>query len=276
MTTVFRPFRLPLLGLAAAFAAGASISAFAESGELNVPEETAKSRIVCDAPVEMTRLDFPLTRTARRLNVGEPLKIIALGSSSTAGAGASSPAASYPSRLAVELQERFPYQHIIVLNRGANGEETRDMLARLDRDVIAEKPDLVIWQVGTNAVLRDHPLQPAGVLMHKGLDRLKATGADVIVVDPQFAPKVLAKLDADHMVDLIATTAKLQQVGVFHRFAVMRYWRRVVRIPYETFLSNDELHMNDWSYDCVAKLLAGAITDAVTRSTFTAKAAPAR
>ncbi len=77
------------------------------------------------------------------------MKIIAVGSSSTAGAFASSPDKSYPSRLAVELKERFPGQPITVINRGVNGEEAPDNLARLDTDVIAEKPDLILWQVGT-------------------------------------------------------------------------------------------------------------------------------
>jgi len=146
------------------------------------------------------------------------------------------------------------------------------MLSRFDANVIAEKPDLVIWQVGTNAVLRDHPLAPAGSLMHEGLSRLKAIGADVILVDLQFAPKVLAKVDADEMVDLIGVTAKQENVGLFRRFAVMRHWRQVARIPYEKFLSPDELHMNDWSYGCIAKLLAGSIAETVSRSTLTASA----
>jgi acyl-CoA thioesterase I len=47
-------------------------------------------------------------------------------------------------------------------------------------------------------------------------------------------------------------------------------------MPFSAFLSPDELHMNDWSYGCVAKLLAGAIVEAATRSTITATARPAR
>ena len=34
------------------------------------------------------------------------------------------------------------------------------MLARLETAVIAERPDLVLWQVGTNSVLRDKALEP--------------------------------------------------------------------------------------------------------------------
>jgi acyl-CoA thioesterase-1 len=36
------------------------------------------------------------------------------------------------------------------------------------------------------------------------------------------------------------------------------------------------LHMNDWSYGCIAKLLAGAIYDAATRATVTATAGSQR
>ncbi len=65
---------------------------------------------------------------------------------------------SYPSRLQVELEALMPRVPITVVNRGVNGEESHDMLARFERDVLAEHPDLVVWQVGSNAVLRDRPL----------------------------------------------------------------------------------------------------------------------
>ena len=111
---------------------------------------------VCDAPLDMIRFANPLSRVSQKLNNGEPITIVAIGSSSTAGAGASSPAANYPSRLQAELKQRFPGHPITVFNRGVNGEEVADMLKRFDAAVIAVKPDLVIWQLGTNSVLRDH------------------------------------------------------------------------------------------------------------------------
>src|SRR6266480_3048614 len=69
----------------------------------------------CVVPADLARLDFPLTRTSQQLANGKPIRIVAVGSSSTAGAGASSPAATYPSRLAVELAQRFPSRPITVL-----------------------------------------------------------------------------------------------------------------------------------------------------------------
>jgi hypothetical protein len=245
-----------------------------------VPPAAAEKAVAvspaCSAPLELTRLGQPLSHTARLLAAGAPIKIVAIGSSSTAGAGASSPSASYPNRLAIELAQRLPKAQFTVLNRGVNGEEAAEMLARFDTSVIAEKPDLVLWQVGTNAVLRDQPLSPASSVIQEGLARLKATGADVILIDPQFAPKVIEKTEAKSMVKLIATAAKQYSVNLFQRFAVMRHWRERDGIAFDTFVSPDQLHMNDWSYACVAKVLSGAIAEAATRPTVSAAAQPRR
>jgi len=219
---------------------------------------------------EQVRFDRPLPRTARLLVSGEPIKIVALGSSSTFGAGASTSAASYPSRLADELARHFPGHEITVLNRGVNGDEAAEMLARLDRAVIAENPDLVLWQVGTNSVLRDKAVLPHASLLHEGLARLKATGADVVLIDPQYAPRVIAKPNIDGMVSLIATTAKAEHVSRFRRFDLMRHWYQTEHLPFETFVSPDGLHMNDWSYACLAKALGMAIAEAASRPTATA------
>lgn len=226
----------------------------------------------CQAPKDVTRLDHALLQTARRLEALQPVKIVAIGSSSTAGAGASSSAASYPSRLEAELRLRFPGRKIEVINQGVNGETATDMVARFERDVIAERPSLVLWQVGSNTVLRDEPHKPAGGLIREGVRRIKQAGADVVLINPQFAPKILTKHDYEGMLDVIEAAAKESHVGVFRRFGVMRHWRETQRIPYHAFLSADELHMNDWSYGCLAKLLSGAIAEAATRSTLTARA----
>ncbi len=231
---------------------------------------TAPRPPACTVAAEQVRFDRPLPRTARLLVSGEPIKIVALGSSSTFGAGASTSAASYPSRLAEELARHFPRHEITVLNRGINGDEAADMLARLDRAVIAEKPDLVLWQVGTNSVLRDKAVRPHASLLHEGLARLKATGADVVLIDPQYAPRVLSKPNIEGMVSLIATTAKAEHVSLFHRFDLMRHWYETEHLPFETFVSPDGLHMNDWSYACLAKALGMAIAEAATRPTATA------
>jgi lysophospholipase L1-like esterase len=263
----------PLATQATESASGALEAKAAAAVEMARPTAATQAAAVTPrCPAANARLGQPLARTSRLLAAGRPIKIVAIGSSSTAGAGASSADASYPSQLAVELAQRFPSAHFTVLNRGANGEEAAEMLARFDTNVIAEKPDLVLWQVGTNAVLRDQPLPPASTLIQQGVERLKAIGADVVLIDPQFAPKVIAKTEAEGMVKLIATAAKQHGVNLFERFALMRHWREREGLAFETFVSPDELHMNDWSYSCLAKALTGAIAEAALRPTTSASA----
>ena len=72
----------------------------------------------------------------------------------------------------------------------------------------------------------------------------------------------LAKPGILSMIELMAKTAREERVGLFERFAIMRHWVENERVPFGAFLSPDGLHMNDWSYACVAKLLADAIADA--------------
>jgi lysophospholipase L1-like esterase len=254
---------------ALSFAAAAATLALAPAHADSTAAAQAPA-VACHAPADLVRLVNPLKRMAQRIAGGQPLTIVAIGSSSTAGAGASAPAMSYPSRLEVELKALLPRLDITVINRGVNGEESRDMVARFDRDVISQKPDLVLWQVGSNSVLRDRPLQEANSSLREGLKRLHQAGTDVVLMNPQYAPKVITKHDVDGMVDLIHLTAKETNVDLFERFAVTRYWRLTEDIPFSTFLSADELHMNDWSYGCIARLLAVSIQEAATRTTVTA------
>ena len=233
--------------------------------------QAAPASPACIAPADLARFTHRLPRLAERVAKRLPVTIVAVGSSSTAGAGASSFMTTYPARLEALLRERTPGVDMInVLNRGVGGEEIRDMLARFERDVIAENPDLVLWQFGTNSVLRDHEISANGPLLAAELAVLKGTGADVVLINPQYAPKVLAHPDIAAMLELISSTAKASSVELFDRFAVMKYWRETRELPFETFLNPDLLHMNDWGYDCLARLLANAITDAAIRAPLTA------
>jgi acyl-CoA thioesterase I len=227
------------------------------------PTAAATNAPACVVPKDVARLALPLKRTAHQLDAGKLTLVVALGSSSTAGVGASSAVMAYPNRLMVELGQQFPKQPLMVLNRGIPGARAVDMLARFDETVAAEHPDLVLWQVGTNAVLRGYEHSKSDAVIRDGIRRMKAIGADVVLIDPQFAPKVIANPEIDDMVDLISSAGAQAKADVFHRFALMRYWHDVEKIPFETFLSSDGLHMNDWAYSCFAKALAEAIGDAV-------------
>ena len=237
---------------------------------ISTPARAADRAYTCADRAHLGRLSQPLMRMRRLVSAGRAVTIMALGSSSTAGAGASVPAAAYPARLEAELRTRFPGVPITVVNRGVNGTEAADMLERFDRVASEDKPDVVLWQLGTNSVLRGHPIGAVDQFLTEGLMRMKALGADVVLIDPQFAPRVLERRDAEAMVRVIAAASTSRSVDLFPRFEVMREWHEAEAIPFEAFLSPDQLHMNDWGYACFAKLLGAAMAEAATRSALSA------
>lgn len=232
-----------------------------------IARDDVLNRAQCRAPSSVFRLDGTLDRLARRLAARENVVIVAVGSSSTGGAGASSPAFAYPHRLGGELRKHFSGGRITMINRGVNGETAPEMVARLDREVLSENPDLVLWQLGTNAVVRDHNILPLYHVVLDGVKRIKASGAEVILINPQYAPRVIERpAGAAEMNALIERIAREESVSVFHRFEVMRHWRDERRMSFETFLTDDGLHLNDWGYACWARLLGEAIAGSVKRA----------
>lgn len=233
-------------------------------------KEVAKSagdifgRVPCLQPKGGARKVGSLPHVANKLASGEPVLIVAFGSSSTAGYGSTSPEFTYPNRLAAQLHREYPAADITVVNRGQGGEDAPEMMKRLQTSVIDMKPDLVIWQVGTNAVLRNLDPTETANLVEDGIARIQAAGADLVLVDPQYSPRVNERPEsANQMVKLLGKVAELRHVGIFPRFEVMREWHEKQSIPIDSFVIADGLHMNDWGYACFAQLLGDDIIKSV-------------
>src|SRR5258708_14688529 len=81
---------------------------------------------------------------------------------------------------------------IEVGNSGRVGDRIEGDVARFQRDVLSHRPDLVVWQLGTNDVAwGGHPADHLNSKGIQGVQMLKASGADIILMDLQYAPLVL-------------------------------------------------------------------------------------
>ena len=227
-----------------------------------VPAGAAHPALRCTVPAGLTRFKVALPHTARAIRRGEALVIVAIGSSSTEGVGASDQAYTYPALLAKELRRRWPRLAVTVVNKGVSGETAEQMLARFTRDVLPYRPQLVIWQTGSNQALVSQDVQGYEKTVREGITRLKATHIDVILMDPQYAPRVLGRPRHKAIVDTIGRVANDLKVAEFQRFAVMRHWVTSGKYRMEDIISRDQLHMNDASYHCIALLLADSLADA--------------
>lgn len=184
------------------------------------------------------------------------MTVVAIGSSSTQGYGASQPNQAYPAQLAARLKLHFPLSSIRIRNKGVGGDDIDNMIARFPQDVFAEKPDLVIWQTGTNDAINHVPLEQFRRLLKQGLGDLHARGIDVILMTPQYAPQFTDVVGyADYLTAMrdVATTA---EVPVFDRFDPSRHWSTDRYFADSPVLTKDGLHQTNVGYHCVAILLA--------------------
>lgn len=210
----------------------------------------------CPAAPVLPPMDLPHLRSA--VSHGTEGLVVALGSSSTQGAMASDLAHSYPALLQASLSAGLPTAHMAVINRGIGGQDAAEELLRLNADVIALRPQLVIWQVGANGALRNSDPAVFKDMVAAGVHRLQAAGADVILMDNQQSPRLLAAADEPLLDRALAEVADDTGATLFSRRALMRTWQREGE-PLTEFIAADGLHHNDHGYLCVAQVLARSI-----------------
>ena len=217
----------------------------------------AESLMMTACPsLRMPPVSVPHLRAALRAN--QPLLIVALGSSSTQSYMASDPAHTYPAVLQDALNAALPQSHVAVINRGIGGQDAAEEVTRIDTDVIALRPQAVIWQVGANGALRGTDPEVFRTLVRNGVRRMHDAGLDVILMDNQRAPRILAAPSHVLIDQSLADVAVQTGASLFQRSALMDGWRNAGQ-PYKTFISADGLHHNDLGYHCVAQALAGSI-----------------
>jgi acyl-CoA thioesterase-1 len=205
-----------------------------------------------ESPVA-TRHGVLLPHVAARLAAHAPLRIVVLGSSSTEGAGATSAAASYPSRLLVELRAALPAdQAVTVLNRGIGGQDADDMARRVP-GIIAEHPDMVIWQTGTNDALRAMPLPHFVDLTQAGVRAMRNAGIDVMLMGPQLCRKLEGMNGSLRYRDALRSMGANLDAPMIDRFDMMRAWLANGQLTSAEMLASDGLHMTDGGYALLAR-----------------------
>lgn len=231
---------------------------------------------------DLVGFKFRLPHLTESLARQRKTKIVAIGSSSTAGVGEIVP---FPHRLEQALRTRFFGRAIDVVNRGTGGQESPEELSRFESDVLAEAPALVIWQIGTNAVFQQcdyNPFHNYGDVedaIAVGLGWLATLPMDVILMDLRFTqtmvtinagsaakghigPNGMNVGFADDIELRIARAAARAGVDVFKRWALMKRWYED-GVPLSQMDDGSGLHTGEWATKWVSIALDRAIGAAV-------------
>jgi acyl-CoA thioesterase I len=203
----------------------------------------------------------PLKGLRRAIREGREPRVLAMGSSSTVGVGASAPSLTYVARLETNLERTFAGSDFTMFGRGMSGEVAEGQSARMKQTVEDVKPDLVLWQVGTNDAIRHVDLASFKACLDRTLAWLQDSKIDVVMVDPQFSEELTKDGYYSEVVAVIAEVARARRVLLVDRFEAMRELSKVRGDRF--YLAADNLHLNDNGHRCMAEQLSRAIVAGV-------------
>lgn len=189
----------------------------------------------------------------------DKLRILAIGSSSTQGSGASSADNAYPNKLEILLRERLQGIDVIVTNAGVGGEEAGETSKRLSALLEEHAYDLVIWQVGTNDAVRGGNIEGLKQNIYDGAAAARQSRVPLILMDQQWYESIRDPLRYERFVAVIKEVADELGLRLLHRYGLMKKWAASEPRDYHRFMSADGFHMGDRGYECLARAIVRSL-----------------
>jgi lysophospholipase L1-like esterase len=259
----FRPILRRLIAVLSIAAGSTGLAAMPFAAEAAALDQT----IAACKPTDYATPTTALRHTSEANRAGKPIRILAIGSSSTQGIGATAEKFTYPAQLMADLNSIHTSSPVDVRNAGIGGETITQTLARLERELNTYKPTLVIWQLGTNdAITKGTDPRDFRIHIDAGLKSIADHRADAILLDQQYYLKIRDTDLYERFVKLVDDTALENGVGLFRRYKLMRSWNSSMPEGITPMLGPDGFHMGDKGYTCLAALLADQIATSLQRA----------
>lgn len=211
----------------------------------------------CEAPNADIAAPAPLPGLVEHLAQGGQLHILAIGSSSTWGVGASSRRRTYPAQLKAILQAALHGVDAEIINRGVSGEVAQTTAERLRTEVALQRPDLVLWQLGTNDALSRVPPEDFERTVRTTVEWLKSNNVDTVLVGLQYTPESTRDENYFAIREALQRVAASENVLYVRRYNAMAFIAK--HYGNTDLLSDDGLHLDDLGYRCMAEHVAHAV-----------------
>ena len=210
----------------------------------------------CAVAAHLVHADAALPRVAAAIKE-KNLKIVVAGTGSSTLPGANGAAAAYPARLEAALQKKLPDVKVTVISLVKSRQTAADMAAEFPKVLVAEKPNLVIWQTGTADAMRGISTDEFQATLEQAVGKLREGGADVIFVNPQYNPRSDAVIGTAPYAEAIRWVALGNAVNLFDRQAVMRQWGELG--TFDLLAATKSLDTAANVHDCIGRLLANLV-----------------
>ncbi len=245
------------LGLVLALALAGPFAHAQEAAKPAEQKSAADLSPQCEVPNGDIASPAPLPTMANLLESGKKLKILAIGSSSTYGIGATVRGKAYPAQLEEILEKTLSGVDVKIINRGVSGEIASATAERLKSEVALTHPNLVLWQLGTNDALSHISPEDFENTVQTAVKRMKKRNIDVVLVGLQYTPKLARDESYIAIRDALRRVAATENVLYVRRYDAMQFLAKS-RANLQ-MLAGDDFHLNDLGYQCMAEHVAHAV-----------------
>jgi lysophospholipase L1-like esterase len=254
-----------LRGMAMAAGLLVAVPAFAQSGgpAAGLTGGAGDMPEFCRVPRAVFVDESRLPLAAKKVMEAGRLVVVAIGSSSTQGMGSSGPEAAWPARFEADLKRRLPDLRVEVHNRAKPRESAEQMLRRLRADVLALRPDLVIWETGTADAVRSIEIDHFAGHIEEGIAQIAAAKAETVLVTPQYARDTARLIAFQPYIDAMNQAGLRRDVLIFPRYEAMRHWIESGAMKLENVPRADMTKVADALYDCLGRQIARVVVRAM-------------
>lgn len=216
---------------------------------------------VCEVPASAIATPVALPTLGGALQKRH-VRILAIGSSSTAGVGSSNSSKTYPAQLEVILKRALAGADIGIVNRGVSGEVAASTALRIRTEIARARPDLVLWQLGTNDALARVAPQDFEATVRSTIRWLKDNQIDVVLVGMQYAPRLVHDQNYAAIRQTLQAVAAQENILYVSRYDAMHL---ILQAHADLqIMSHDNFHLNDLGYQCMAEHVAHAVIAGVS------------
>ena len=220
----------------------------------------AQSAETCAVPGYLLFGDSLLQRVTEAVKKDKALRIVVVGGSSSTFPRTDGASFAYPARLDAALKQRLPEVTVSVTTDTKPRQTAAEAADSIDKLVLDQKPNLVVWQAGTYDAVRGTDLEDFRSTVADGVERLQASGADVVLVNMQYSPRTESIVAVGAYADSMRWVAREREVPVFDRLAIMRHWYDSGQ--FDLYATTKDLSTAKQVHECLGRALAALIIDA--------------
>ena len=171
---------------------------------------------------------------------------------------------AYPARLQLALQKKLPEVAVKVLPYVTPRTTAAIQADNFSKILKSDHPELVIWQTGTYDAMQGIGPDLFQTALERGVETLRAGGADVIFVNMQYSPRTDAVLASQAYAEAIRWAAVGAGVNVFDRQGIMRHWGELG--TFDLTAATKSLDTAGQVHNCIGGLLADLVGEAIKMS----------